>query len=119
MSKVAHRTRGKKAERAHETQGVLAIQELNWETGGKSPSILVRSRGRTTQSEGGAKASSPPQPLPHRMVLATWPDHWRERWGRRANALEDLGLSWRDAEGRAFFEIWNEWRSRPEVVERN
>ena len=51
------------------------------------------------------------QPLPYRKVLATWPDHWRERWGRLANALEDRGISWRDAESRAFVEIWSEFRA--------
>jgi hypothetical protein len=32
---------------------------------------------------------------------------WRERWGRRANALEESGLTWRDAETQAFVEVWN------------
>lgn len=51
------------------------------------------------------------QPLPYRQVLATWPDHWRERWGRLANALEDRGNSWRDAESRAFVEVWSQFRA--------
>jgi hypothetical protein len=58
------------------------------------------------------------KPLPYRMVVASWPDEWRERWGRRANALEDSGLSWRDAEGRAFVEVWAQLRAAG-VVERN
>jgi hypothetical protein len=57
--------------------------------------------------------------LPYRSVLASWPDAWRERWGRRANDLEAAGLSWRDAEGRAFLEIWTQWRATADVVERN
>src|SRR5262249_7883275 len=41
----------------------------------------------------------------YRTTLAGWPMEWRERWGRRANALEDQGLGWREAEARAFAEI--------------
>lgn len=41
----------------------------------------------------------------YREDLARWPLRWRERWGRRANALEDQGLSWRAAELRAFAEV--------------
>jgi hypothetical protein len=46
-------------------------------------------------------------PLAYRGVVAEWPIEWRERWGHRANALEDSGLSWRDAETQAFVEVWN------------
>ncbi len=45
-------------------------------------------------------------PPVYRGVIAGWPQGWRERWGRRANELEDAGLSWRDAEARAFVEVW-------------
>jgi len=45
-------------------------------------------------------------PLAYRGVVAEWPIEWRERWGNRANALEDSGLSWRDAETQAFVEVW-------------
>ena len=48
----------------------------------------------------------------------TGPTSWRERWGRRANDLEDSGLSWRDAEGRAFVEIYGQVRAATKV-ERN
>ena len=58
------------------------------------------------------------KPLPYRRVLADWPDEWRERWGRRANDLEDSGLSWRDAEGRAFVETYSQIRAATNV-ERN
>jgi hypothetical protein len=53
--------------------------------------------------------SSPPifHPLAYRGVVAGWPVEWRERWGRRANELEESGLSWRDAETQAFVEVWN------------
>jgi hypothetical protein len=48
--------------------------------------------------------------IPYRAALANWPDEWRERWGRRANELQDEGLNWRDAEARAFVEVWNQRR---------
>jgi hypothetical protein len=51
--------------------------------------------------------SHPPE---YRRVLANWPDEWREQWGRRANALEDGGLSWRDAEAQAFVEVLSQLR---------
>jgi hypothetical protein len=49
---------------------------------------------------------------PYRAILAAWPNRWRERWGRRANALEDQGLSWRAAEVLAFVEVQDEKRAR-------
>jgi hypothetical protein len=49
-------------------------------------------------------------PLAYRGVVADWPVEWRERWGRRANDLEEKGLSWRDAEAKAFIETWSELR---------
>lgn len=55
-----------------------------------------------------SRVSGPP---PCRMALARWPDEWRERWGLRANALEDAGLPWHEAEARAFVEVWNERRA--------
>jgi hypothetical protein len=58
-----------------------------------------------------ASTSSPVfHPPEYRRVLANWPDEWREQWGRRANALEENGLSWRDAETQAFVEVWNRLR---------
>lgn len=53
---------------------------------------------------------SPPSAFPppaYRVVVAGWPEDWRERWGRRANELEEAGLPWRDAEAQAFVEVWN------------
>jgi hypothetical protein len=38
---------------------------------------------------------------------------WRERWGQRANELEEAGLPWRDAETQAFVEVWNAFRHEP------
>jgi hypothetical protein len=59
------------------------------------------------------KSNTPPpifHPLAYRGVVAEWPVEWRERWGRRANALEESGLSWRDAETQAFIEVWTQFR---------
>jgi hypothetical protein len=55
-----------------------------------------------------AKSYPPPvaPPPAYRHVIAGWSLDWRERWGRRANELEDEGLSWRDAEAQAFVEVW-------------
>jgi hypothetical protein len=60
--------------------------------------------------------SNPPapvfHPLAYRGVVAEWPVEWRERWGRLANAYEEKGLSWRDAEAQAFVEVWSEVRAQ-------
>lgn len=45
-------------------------------------------------------------PLAYRGVVAEWSVESRERWGRRANELEETGLAWRDAETQAFVEVW-------------
>lgn len=61
------------------------------------------------------KSNPPPpvfHPLAYRGVVAEWPVEWRERWGRRANALEENGLSWRDAEAQAFVEVWSQVRDQ-------
>ena len=60
--------------------------------------------------------NSPPpvfHPLAYRGVVANWPVDWRERWGQRANTLEESGLTWRDAETQAFVEVWNQLRHQP------
>jgi hypothetical protein len=51
----------------------------------------------------------------YRAVLSTWPLRWRERWGRRANALEDQGLDWRAAEKLAYTEVGEERRRRTQI----
>jgi hypothetical protein len=58
--------------------------------------------------------ASPPlfHPLAYRGVVAEWPIEFREQWGRRANALEESGLSWRDAETQAFVVVWKLVRHR-------
>jgi len=68
-----------------------------------APEIIAGSRHRSVE------ASPPPpvfHPLAYRGVVADWPVAWREQWGRRANALEESGLTWRDAETQAFVEVW-------------
>jgi hypothetical protein len=51
--------------------------------------------------------TEPPAPSwpPRDRRLSTWPDSWRERWGRRSNDLIDLGRDWRTAEAQAFSEV--------------
>jgi hypothetical protein len=44
-------------------------------------------------------------PLPHRAILATWPDEWRLEWGRLANEFADSGLPFPADEKRAFAEV--------------
>jgi hypothetical protein len=72
------------------------------------PSETSASSAQTSEQE----LSPPPifHPLAYRGVVAKWPLEWRERWGRRANSLEENGLSWRDAETQAFVEVWNQVR---------
>lgn len=41
---------------------------------------------------------------PWRPLLEKWPEEWRERWGHRANELEEAGMSMYEAEKLA----WNE-----------
>jgi hypothetical protein len=76
------------------------------------PATEADSAARRVSTKNGA---APPvfHPLAYRGVVAGWPVEWRERWGRRANVLEENGLSWRDAEAQAFVEIWTEIRSQP------
>ena len=111
MNEVRSITRKPRRPRLREIQGMFAMHGLELET----ESRATESR---TESKAPGEHASDIRPLPYRMVLANWPDDWRERWGRRANDLEEReGLSWRDAEGRAFVEIWSEFRSSS--VERN
>lgn len=128
MNRVRPRSRRKVEERVREIQGMLAMQGLMSEEMGTDPTTVAMDWG---MESGGSPPTPTPtrteratfdvdvKPLPHRIVLAAWPDEWRERWGRRANDLEEAGLSWRDAEGRAFVEVWSEWRASASVVARN
>ena len=72
-----------------------------------------RSGGPFVAPAGRQERAGPPSishPPAYRGVIAGWPRAWREQWGRRANELEDAGLSWRDAEARAFVEVWSRLR---------
>src|SRR5262245_65887245 len=82
---------------------------------GESPAESSSEKVANTESSLPQLASPPPifHPLAYRGVVANWPVEWRERWGQRANSLEDDGLSWRDAETQAFVEIWNQLRDCP------
>lgn len=129
MNEVRPRSRKPRVMRVREIQGMLAMHGLGSEETGTDPTEVTTD---WKTDSGGATPPTPTptraeratidadvKPLPYRMVLAAWPDEWRERWGRRANDLEDAGLSWRDAEGRAFLEVWSDWRTSASVVQRN
>src|SRR5512144_989443 len=42
---------------------------------------------------------------PWREELPRWPDDWRERWGRRANELDEAGVPHPDDERHAYAEV--------------
>jgi site-specific DNA-methyltransferase (adenine-specific) len=46
----------------------------------------------------------PPADRSWRRIVAHWPIEWRERWGRRANELQDRGQPWDAAEWIAYCE---------------
>ncbi len=48
---------------------------------------------------------SKPRRLPWRATVGSWPIELRQRWGDRANALQDGGLEWHEAERVAFEEV--------------
>ena len=84
-------------------------------TGGVEPapaSARDPARSRDIRPHPATTACPPPvfHPLAYRSVVSGWPVEWREQWGRRANELEETGLSWRDAEAQAFVEVWNVFR---------
>ncbi len=52
--------------------------------------------------------SAAPEPCSRlfwRATVSRWPIDRRQAWGDRANALQDAGLGWKDAERTAFEEI--------------
>jgi hypothetical protein len=113
MNEVRPRMRARRGVegRAREIQGVFCMPGLEEEP---DPESKATEAGRI----GAVSVAPEVKPLPYRVVVAGWPEPWRERWGRRANELEEDGLSWRDAEGRAFVEVWGQLRAA-EGVERN
>ncbi|WP_337177616.1 hypothetical protein [Paludisphaera sp.] len=79
------------------------------------PAVRYRRPRKAAPAKAPAKPDRTPpppvfHPLAYRSVVAAWSLESRERWGRRANELEDHGLSWRDAETQAFVEVWNDLR---------
>jgi hypothetical protein len=82
------------------------------EEAGPVPAEAARVAAPAATSASGRQSTTEPSPPPifhplaYREVVADWPVEWRERWGRRANALEESGLAWRDAETQAFVEVW-------------
>ena len=117
--------RARSGSRVRSIQGRLSIEMGDEEEAGETPvksESPARSSGfrRPLKSSGnvaGPKATSAAKPvipvfhpLAYRSVVADWPIAWREQWGRRANDLEEAGLSWRDAETQAFVEVWHQLR---------
>jgi hypothetical protein len=86
-----------------ESRSAAAIKETN---GFRDPRFPARP---TSWSSRGPKVDVVHPPT-YRKVIAGWTDDWRERWGYRANSLEENGFTWRDAETQAFVEILNEIR---------
>ena len=55
-------------------------------------------------TDGADRPGPPPADRRRRLAVARWPVEWRERWGRRANELQDRGEPWDAAEWIAFNE---------------
>jgi hypothetical protein len=114
--------------RVRSVQGRLSIEFGDEdEVGGEQakPEPPARSSGfrrpAKSSNPGGDRSSTPKatavfHPLAYRSVVANWPLEWREQWGRRANDLEETGLSWRDAEAKAFVEVWHKIRATSAAV---
>jgi hypothetical protein len=62
-----------------------------------------------------ATSAIPWRPRP--AELARWPIPWRERWGLRANELQDAGHPWEAAERQAFAEVEAAMEGGPVPVE--
>ena len=115
--------RARPGSRVRSVQGRLSIEfgdedaagadSLGVDPPARSPGFRrpVRPLGSRADAGHGRRAAPPSfHPLAYRSVVADWPVAWREQWGRRANALEETGLAWRDAEAQAFVEVWHERR---------
>lgn len=98
--------RTRSGSRVRSVQGRLSIEFGDEDaTGGDQLKVEppVRSSGfrRPTKSFAENRERSPAartaapvfHPLAYRSVVAVWPLEWREHWGRRANELEETGLS--------------------------
>ena len=115
MSDLRTPKRGRGWPRTRSVQGRLSIHF------GDEDESSVAPRASAKETPAGSRRRAPKadarslvfHPLAYRGVVAEWPVEWRERWGKRANALEEQhGLSWRDAETQAFVETWNVFRRR-------
>jgi hypothetical protein len=98
--------------RRRSVQGRLSIPFGDDGDGFRRPS---RAAGPPKREEAPRRAAPVFHPLAYRGVVAGWTVEDRECWGRRANDLEETGLSWRDAETQAFVEVWHHISRRPET----
>ena len=60
---------------------------------------------RTPEARAQRLRDRPASHVPWRSVVARWPIDRRQKWGDRANQLQDAGLGWKDAERVAFHEL--------------
>jgi hypothetical protein len=60
---------------------------------------------RTPEAKAHRLADRPTSHVPWRSVVARWPIDRRQKWGDRANQLQDAGHGWKDAERIAFHEL--------------
>jgi hypothetical protein len=69
--------------------------------------LLRHDEGSSQPVKAGEPSREPcrPHPLPWRATVGGWPIERRQRWGDRANAIEDEGHSWHEAERLAFEEM--------------
>ncbi len=114
MSELRTRSRGRDRSHVRTVQGRLSIQFGDEEEAGDIAPAQVPATAATAKLRRVPAKAIPPapvfHPLAYRGVVAAWTVEWRERWGLRANELEEQGLSWRDAEAQAFVEVWKELR---------
>lgn len=116
MSELRTLKRGRGGPRIRSIQGRL----FPWDEGEEAAGAATDGAKPTALAHPGPAAAAPPPrnapPPAYRSVVAGWPEDWRERWGRRANELEEGGLSWRDAESQAFVEVWSQLRRDPQAL---
>jgi hypothetical protein len=67
-------------------------------------SLLVALAGKAESATPPAPGPSPWPPRPTQLHAGHWPHEWRERWGRRANLLQNEGVPWPEYERLAFLE---------------
>jgi hypothetical protein len=57
---------------------------------------------------------NPMQPHAWREVIGHWTTAMRQEWGELANAKQDAGATWQDAEREAFWAIGDQFTYDPE-----